>query len=86
MKEHIGVSGCFGGGVTYPIDDIEEVETAVEEIVETATPGEDVPEPQTDNADSLALAQLVGQYARRVRLLTWAVMAIAIVLVLKEVK
>lgn len=79
----IGVSGCFGGTKTaYPIDDIDEAAAAVEEIVETTDP---VPtEQQTEPAPDLALAQLVGQYARRVRLLTWAVVAIAIMLVLKE--
>lgn len=79
----IGVSGCFGGTkAAYPIDDINEAAAAVEEIVETTDP---VPtEQQTEPAPDLALAQLVGQYARRVRLLTWAVVAIAIMLVLKE--
>lgn len=80
----IGVSGCFGGAkVDYPIDDVDEAAAAVEEIVETTDP---VPtEQQPGPAPDLALAQLVGQYARRVRLLTWAVVAIAIMIVLKEV-
>lgn len=80
MSDRIGVSGCFGdGGTAYPIDDIEEVEAAVSEIVETDTTGD-----EPAQAPNLALVQLVGQYARRVRLLTWAVVAMAALLVLKE--
>ena len=84
MNERIGVSGCFGGSDTvYPIDDIEEVEAAVGEIVETETPAGEEPAAQAPN---LALAQLVVEYTRRVRLLTWAVIAMAAVLVIKEIK
>lgn len=83
MNEQIGVSGCFGSTTPYPIDDIEEVVGAVDDIVETATPSAD--EPSAGISPNMALAQLVGQYARRVRLLTWAVVAIVVVLVLKEV-
>ena len=84
MKERIGISGCFGGmDDVYPIDDIKEVETAVDEIVETETPSDTDPQAEAPN---LALAQLVGQYVRRVRLLTWAVIVMAAVLVIKELK
>ena len=79
----IGVSGCFGGAKTaWPVDDIEEAAAAVEEIVDTDVT---VPtEPQPEQAPDLEMAQLVGQFVRRVRLLTWAVVAMAFLLVLKE--
>ena len=84
MNEQIGISGCFGGGGTpFPIEDITEVEAAVGEIVENDSPTGDA---QAAQAPNLALAQLFGQYVRRVRLLTWAVVAIAIILVIKEMK
>ena len=80
----MGVSGCFGSMTNDPdpIDDIEEVAVAVDEIENTDTPQSDTP----SQAPSLALAQLVEQYARRVRLLTWAVIAIVVVLVIREVE
>lgn len=80
----MGVSGCFGSMTNDPdpIDDIEEVAVAVDEIENTDTPQSDT----SSQAPSLALAQLVEQYARRVRLLTWAVIAIVVVLVIREVE
>lgn len=79
----IGVSGCFSSMADNdPIDNIEEAKEALEGIVSTDT----AEEPTSEEAPSLALAQLVGQYARRVRLLTWAVIAIVVVLIIREVE
>ena len=70
------------------IDGLSEASAAVEGIIESDpahTPGP-TPEPTpTTQADISGLVAVVGQYAQRVRLLTWAVVAIVIVLVLKEV-
>lgn len=76
----IGVSGCFGGGIARgPIDDIAEAEIALGDIVDSASRQPDEPTAREDEGQTtdLMLAQLVEQYARRVRLLTWAVVAIA---------
>lgn len=76
-----GVSGCFGRPNNEPIDDIQDAAAAVNDIVS----GED-PAPADTSAETLAsVAAVVGEYTRRVRLLTWAVVIIALVLVLKEV-
>ena len=78
------VSGCFGNtNEVYPINHIDEVDAAVEEIIETVEPGTEQP---AGPAPDFALAQLIGQYIERVRLLTWAVAIIVIVLVVREVK
>ena len=77
----MGISGCFSGStLEYPIDDANEAAAAVEEIVVT----DDGEEP-TAPGPNLAMAQLVEQYVRRVRLLTWAVMALAAYVILKEI-
>lgn len=84
MNEQIGVSGCFGGASAYPVDDIEDVEAAVEEII-----GQEPPSGNGQAADEtpdVAMALLVGQYVRRVRLLTWAVVVLAAVIAVKELK
>lgn len=79
-------SGCFGGmGYEPPIDDIREAAKAVDDII--VSDPETVPqEPPQESAPDLGAARLLGQYVRRVRLLTWAVVAIAAYIVLKELK
>ena len=74
-------SGCFGSakqGTADVIDTLEEVSATVDDIV------------QTDGTSATAVActaaTLMASMERRIRLLTWAVAAIALVLVLKEVK
>ena len=76
-------SGCFGSNKPAAvIDDINEAAAAVSAIAGT-TPVEN----GTATAQAAAdVAALLGQYARRLRLLTWAVVAIAVVLVMREVK
>lgn len=79
-------SGCFGG-MCYepPIDDIREAAKAVDDII--VSDPETVPqEPPQESAPDLGAARLLGQYVRRVRLLTWVVVAIAAYIVLKELK
>ena len=79
-------SGCFGGkAYEPPIDDIREAAKAVDDII--VSDPETVPkEPSQESAPDLGAAKLLGQYVRRVRLLTWAVVAIAVYIVLKEMK
>lgn len=76
-------SGCFGQSRTPdPIDDINEAAEAMSGIIDSAnqqTPTE------TPGAAMPALAVLMGQYARRVRLLTWAVVIMAVVIVMREI-
>ena len=81
-----GISGCFGSTKPEgPIDDLDEARSAVNDIIENA-PEAAQEEPSQGAAPDLAALQVVGQYVRRVRLLTWAVVAIAVYLVLKEAK
>lgn len=82
----LGVSGCFG---TMPdpnetIDDVAEVSATVDDIIETV-PGE--ASANVGEEYMLTVQQLgavAGEYVRRVRLLTWAVVAIVAYLILKE--
>lgn len=76
-------SGCFGGGkAADPIDDLEEASETVTDILNS----ENTPAAAADTTAVADVANLLGEYARRVRLLTWAVVAIVVVLVIKEVK
>lgn len=77
-------SGCFGSHYDPPIDDLNEAREAVADIIGSATTENPVPSAQDPSA--LAVAHVLALTARRVRLLTWAVVAIAVYLVLKEVK
>lgn len=87
MNEQIGVSGCFGGGEPQyePIDTVEEASAVVEGLQE------DIPmaaDPDVVGQQYMLtiqqLANVAGEYARRIRLLTWAVVAIVVYLLLKE--
>lgn len=79
----MGNSGLFvENGWDGPIDDIKEVGAAVDEIMNTQTET-DAGGQQAPDAASLLILQ---EYVRRVRLLTWAVGIIALVLILKEVE
>lgn len=75
-------SGCFGTGrEPDPIDDIAEAAEAMAGIIDSA----DQQTPTVNPGAAMpALAALVGQYARCVRMLTWAVALMAIVLVAKD--
>lgn len=80
----IGNSGCFGKAYNPPIDDIGEAGAAVADIIAGDTveqPGETVsPVASADPAARLLLATM-----RRVRVLTWAVMALVAYIVIKEI-
>ena len=76
----IGNSGLFGNyKQADPIDDINEVGAAVDSIIETQA--DDTAGPQSVDAASVLILK---EYVRRVRLLTWAVGIIALVLIIKE--
>lgn len=78
----MGNSGVFvEKGWNGQIDDIEEVGAAVEEIMNTQPEGAGAV--QEPDAASVLILQ---EYVRRIRLLTWAVGVIALVLILKEVE
>lgn len=87
MNRQIGVSGCFGGGARYEqIDSVDEAAGMVDEIQGGAGAGTSA---ETGQEYMLTMQQLAGvaqQYARRLRLLTWAVVAIVAYLVAKELK
>ena len=78
-------SGCFGSPYTNdPIDDLEDVAETVEEIAGGTpdTPG------TVNTADVEAFEASVAvltEYLKRVRVLTWAVVALALVVILREV-
>lgn len=72
----IGNSGCFRH-IEDPIDNVAEAAATVEEIVADNTP-------ETTGNDMSA--DVLAGCVRRVRILTWAVVVIAAVLVLKELK
>lgn len=73
-------SGCFGrSSVVDPIDDTEETAKAVEDIVEGMQPSGN-----TDAANPTVFA--LSMVYNRLRMLTWAVVLIALYLVLKESK
>lgn len=76
-------SGCFGRSATAnPIDDIHEAAEALGDIVvSTAQPSGMA----ATNAAVPSVTALLNQYIRRVRLLTWAVVAIVVVMVMREV-
>lgn len=75
-------SGCFGGGnpSSAPIDDLKEASQMVDDIVSSARQSSSA----SNQAAIAGVTMLLGQYARRIRLLTYAVLAIAAVLVIKE--
>ena len=76
----MGNSGLFGNnGWNGQIDDAKEVGAAVEEIMNTQADGTG-----TRQEPDAASVLILREYVRRVRLLTWAVGLIALVLILKE--
>lgn len=79
----IGQSGCFGKTYEPPIDDIQEADAAVTDIMAGMT----VEDPETCSPDTSAdlAARLLSMTMRRVRLLTWAVLAVVAYLVIKEI-
>ena len=79
------MEGCGLFGYSEPsghIDDINEVDAAVTDIMGTQT------DLESGNQQSIgaALVPILREYVHRIRLLTWAVGIIALVLILKEVE
>lgn len=78
----IGQSGCFGKTYDPPIDDIREAGAAVADIV--AGMAVEDPGTRTPDPSSALAAKMLFETARRVRLLSWTVMAVVAYLVIKE--
>ena len=81
----IGVSGCFGSDCQPEvIDNAAEVSAAVDDIMDGAA----CPQCDVDDGNQLAASLLLMHYAgmdRRVRLLTYAVVAMAVYILVKEI-
>lgn len=80
----ISQSGCFGGGDNHaPIGSEAEANAVVDEL-EIITPdeGSSVGEQYMTTLQDVAV--IAREYALRIKLLTWAVVAVVIYLVLKE--
>ena len=81
------VSGCFGSGPSYEqLDTVEEVSTVVDKLQDTTDPVGAATTGEEYLLTMQQLASVAAEYARRIRLLTWAVVAIVVYLVLKEAK
>jgi len=88
MNEQIGVSGCFGSAPQYePIDTVEEASAVVEGLQE------DIPmaaDPEVVGQEYMLtiqqLATVAGEYARRIKLITYGLIAVVVYLLLKELK
>lgn len=78
-------SGCFGGSDYEPIDTAAEVAAVVDELQQKE--GNEVTDAATAEEYMLtvqSLSRVAAEYARRIRLITWTVVAIVVYLVLKE--
>lgn len=84
----MGVSGCFGSekAAYEQIDTVEEASTVVDDIQQGQGDGSTTPVGEDYLLTVQSLTQVASEYARRIRLLTWTVVAIVVYLVLKEVK
>lgn len=76
----MGVSGCFGAEApaNQTIDNVAEASATVDEIINDTVQGQE--------SESMAplLATHYVYMTRRVQLLTWAVVALAVVVLIKE--
>lgn len=78
------VSGCFGSGPSYEkLDTVEEISTVVDDLQLIEKPTDDAIDPTATAVVQLGVA--CQAMARRLRLLTWTVVAIVVYLVLKDV-
>lgn len=88
MTEQIGVSGCFGTTPQYEqIDTVEEASAVVEGLQE------DIPmaaDPEVVGQEYMLtiqqLATVAGEYARRIKIITYGLIAVVVYLLLKELK
>lgn len=72
-----GVSGCFGGTDTNNIDNMEDVSATVEEIVANTSDN-------SNTDDALIHLYYYQSVEKRIRMLTLAVVVLAIVVLSKE--
>lgn len=82
-----GNSGCFGSGYDPEegIDNIKEAAGAIDEIAGDAGEGTEIED--TTAIESYQASMIVlGEYLKRIRILTWAVIALAVVVIMREVK
>ena len=79
----IGNSGCFGKAYQPHIDDIQEAGAAVADIM--AGMKEEDPGTSTQEPSSGMAAKMLCETLRRVRMLTWALVAVIAYLVIKEI-
>lgn len=86
MSAQIGISGCFGGLEYEQLDTVEDASTVVDELEQMETPATDAAVGEQYLLTMQDLARVASEYARRIRLLTWAVVAIVVYLVLMEAK
>lgn len=75
-------SGCFGSNkpIDEQIDTVEEVSTVVDDIMGTDTN----PEGSQQDAAAYVTAVYCAALENRIRMLTWAVVAIVVVLIIRE--
>lgn len=84
---YVGKSGCFR---TFTADKTEPAAEVVEERIQTTAPEEPEADPLTpelyeeSDAAAAAVVGIIQQMVRRVRILTWAVVAITVVMLLRE--
>ena len=67
-----------------PLDTLDEAAAAVDDILENADTGSDDPSGESQEMAASLLAQHYVYMEKRVRLLTWAFIALAAYIVLKE--
>lgn len=87
----IGKSGCFGiNHKASPVGDQSGAETLVDDIVDGIATDTAATTLSAETYESIATAQVMVQvaqeYVRRVRVLTYAVIAIAIIVIMREIK
>ena len=83
MSDRIGVSGCFGDSAQYePIDTVEEASAVVGELEDGGAASPEVAEESMLTIQELA--SVAQQYARRIRILTYGLIAVVAYLVAKE--
>lgn len=81
----MGNSGVFGASQpNETIDDLNEVKTAVDDIIDDPEVETETPNVEYDLEKAQLAAGIVQAYIKRVRLLTIAVVAIVLYLVIKE--
>lgn len=85
MSTRIGVSGCFGNEPNYEkIDTVEDASAVVEDLQGTPVGNSEVAEDYLITVQQLSV--VAKEYAKRIRILTYGMIAVAAYLVIKELK